>query len=358
MGIKNLSVLIHEKAPNAYVNITMPSLSGKRVAIDGHNLIYRLFSVHLKEEINKTNILSDEVNRENVVQKWILSFIDHGIMWVENGISPIFVFDGGHLDEKEKTKMKRIELKKKSREKAREILEEIKNNDIFTLEEKKITEAKHHLSMDISLKFDEIKLLQTRLEDFGFPVFVAENDAEQLCSMLALEKKVDAVFSADMDTLTYGCPLLITDIDKYSGSGTILLNCIKMEEILHGFDMNYQTFVDLCIMCGCDYNENIPKVGCKRAFHLMEEFGSIDNLPKTYDIGILNHQRCREIFSYSETGIDDQCMLMKGIKTSQNMKEYKWRENKLLFALKQMPQQSHSPRKYISRPNNVKIVIV
>lgn len=357
MGIKNLSVLINDKAPDAYKKINMPCFSGKRVAIDGHNLIYRLFSIYLKDEINKTDVINQEVNRDNVVNKWILSFIDHGIMWIENGITPVFIFDGIHLNEKEKTKNKRIEVKKKSREKAKDILEEIKSKDIFDLDEKKIAEAKHHMAMDISLKSDEIKLLQSRLIDYGFPVIIAQNDAEQLCSMLALEHKVEAVFSADMDTLTYGCPLIVTEIDKYSGNGTILLSCIELEKILKGFDMDYKSFVDLCIMCGCDYNENIPKIGCKRAFSLIEQFGSIENLPKQYDTNILNYERCREIFSYYDTQITDEQLNMKAIQTSYNTKEYKWRENKLNYAMKQLPIPSNSNKKYVSRPNNVVIII-
>ena len=55
-------------------------------------------------------------------------------------------------------------------------------------------------------------------------------------------------------------------------------------------------------MCGTDYNDNIPKIGPKNAFKLINEFKSIEKIKevKDYDISILNHVRVRELFSFSE----------------------------------------------------------
>lgn len=42
--------------------------------------------------------------------------------------------------------------------------------------------------------------------------------------------------------------------------------------------MTHQEFVDLCILCGCDYTNTIGGMGPKTAFNLIKECGSIENV--------------------------------------------------------------------------------
>ena len=35
---------------------------------------------------------------------------------------------------------------------------------------------------------------------------------------------------------------------------------IDLSKVLEGFEMTYTEFVDMCILCGCDYCENLPRV--------------------------------------------------------------------------------------------------
>ena len=37
-------------------------------------------------------------------------------------------------------------------------------------------------------------------------------------------------------------------------------------------------FVDICILCGCDYCPTIPKVGPIRAFQYIKQYGSIETM--------------------------------------------------------------------------------
>ena len=47
-------------------------------------------------------------------------------------------------------------------------------------------------------------------------------------------------------------------------------------------------------MCGCDYNENIFRVGPAKAFKLLLKHGNIENVP--LDTTCLNYKFCREQF--------------------------------------------------------------
>jgi len=42
--------------------------------------------------------------------------------------------------------------------------------------------------------------------------------------------------------------------------------------------MNMDEFIDLCILCGCDYTQNIGNVGPVKAFKLIQEHKTIENV--------------------------------------------------------------------------------
>ena len=42
--------------------------------------------------------------------------------------------------------------------------------------------------------------------------------------------------------------------------------------------MNMEEFIDLCILCGCDYTNTIQGMGPKTAYNLMRECGSIEKV--------------------------------------------------------------------------------
>ena len=51
--------------------------------------------------------------------------------------------------------------------------------------------------------------------------------------------------------------------------------------MLEGFEMNMDEFIDLCIMCGCDYTKSIGGIGPVKAFKLIKDEGNIENVLET-----------------------------------------------------------------------------
>ena len=51
-------------------------------------------------------------------------------------------------------------------------------------------------------------------------------------------------------------------------------------------------------MCGTDYNENVPNIGPKKAYKLLQKYKTIDGISENteLDVSILNHERGRELF--------------------------------------------------------------
>ena len=68
MGISELTTkIIRTHTPQAFISVSITNFSGKRIAVDAHNLIYRIFAVVLKNHVIKTNIVKDDLNREKMV---------------------------------------------------------------------------------------------------------------------------------------------------------------------------------------------------------------------------------------------------------------------------------------------------
>jgi flap endonuclease-1 len=55
--------------------------------------------------------------------------------------------------------------------------------------------------------------------------------------------------SEDMDSLTFGSTHLLRGFNSKKEP----ISQINLQEVLDGFEMNMDEFIDLCILCGCDY---------------------------------------------------------------------------------------------------------
>jgi flap endonuclease-1 len=106
----------------------------------------------------------------------------------------------------------------------------------------------------------------------GVPVVDAPCEAESSCAALCAAGKVFAVGTEDMDALTFRTPKLLRKL-TYSQAGgkgkdgkakekqpVIEIDCEKM---LSEMKLSYDQFVDLCILCGCDYCSTIKGIGPK-----------------------------------------------------------------------------------------------
>ena len=77
-----------------------------------------------------------------------------------------------------------------------------------------------------------------------------------------------------MDSLTFGTNYLLRGFNSKKEPVTQ----IDLKMVLEGFGMNMDEFIDLCIMCGCDYTHNIGGIGPVKAFNLIKEETTIENV--------------------------------------------------------------------------------
>ena len=101
--------------------------------------------------------------------------------------------------------------------------------------------------------------------------------------------QVYATATEDMDALTFRTPKLLRKLtySQTAGKGkdgkarekqpVIELDT---EKVLTELGLSYDQFVDLCILCGCDYCSTIKGIGPKTALALIREHKSIENVLK------------------------------------------------------------------------------
>jgi 5'-3' exonuclease len=327
MGIKNLNKFLEKNCKEVFENILIDDFDNQWIAVDISIYMYQHMAVALNTICNQTNFLVEELNREAVIQLWINKTIESLMKWVAYNIKPVIVFDGQPCDEKTTILEGRRKEKDLKREKIKYLKEQLKI-DPFLFPHASIIDLKNEIASLIEFSPEEKLLYFNVIKSLGFPCLQSKYEAEQLCSMLCLEGYVKAVHTKDTDVLVYGCPIMIKKFsdevktDEY-GFTTPLLECVKIEKVLTGLKINHETFTDLCIMSGCDYNISIKRLGPCNAFKYLQKYKKIEDIPvkelqkygKKDNIVIdpksLNYEFCRNQFKFveSESLIDNDYKL-------------------------------------------------
>jgi 5'-3' exonuclease len=221
----------------------------------------------------------------------LLGFI---LTWVGSGVTPIFIFDGDHLPDKIETQTKRRRQNQTTQLRIDQITTASQSDPGLDLR----ADLGRHLSNLKDLNQEDQSILQQVLDGIGVPWLQAVGEGEHLCSVLCMEGHVGGVWSVDTDNLAYGCPLLITGFASSSRGRARVMECVRLDRIHAGLGLSQPTFLDLCIMAGCDHNTKIPGLSIETIYTTIAHYKSIDNLPPTYRVEGLRHIRCREIFGF------------------------------------------------------------
>ncbi|KAL1953452.1 hypothetical protein VTO42DRAFT_2790 [Malbranchea cinnamomea] len=185
---------------------------------------------------------------------------------VDNGIKPLYVFDGAPPKLKSGELAKRIARKNEAAEAHQEALETGTAEDVEKFSRRTVRVTREHNA--------ECKRL---LKLMGVPYIDAPTEAEAQCAVLARAGKVYAAASEDMDTLCFDAPILLRHL-TFSEQRKEPIVEIRLDKVLDGLGMDRKQFVDLCILLGCDYLDPIPKVGPNTALKLIRDHGSLEKV--------------------------------------------------------------------------------
>ena len=255
MGIRGLNNLIKKYAPDAISEKEINFYKGSKVAIDCSILLYKF-----KYASRTSN--SHIIGIANRIKYYFM-----------NGILPVFVFDGTPPEAKKIVLVKR----QANKERMYVRLEQLRERNPDTNEEKKLIndEIEKITSQLIVIKKKDVEECKEFLEMSGIPYCTAPEDAEKYCAFLQRNGLVDYTVTDDTDATTFGCKkILKTGISRY-------ITEIDTEMILSKFEMSMDSFIDFCILSGCDYTEPIAQIGPVTSFNLIKKHKTIEEVLKT-----------------------------------------------------------------------------
>ena len=269
MGIKNLKKTIQKHAPGAITDFNLCDLRNSKIAVDSSILLYKYRYTYTTDNFH------------------IMGFVIKITEFLENGIKPVFVFDGAAPEAKKETLDKRSVIRENNKLKIEELKEQRNaieipkdiNVDEYIFsddDQTEITENVKELRKINGLinkiqknilyvnRIHSIEVMEL-LEILGIPFYKAPADAEETCAYLQKNDIVDYVMTEDTDSLVFGANKVLF--------GNKIYNLTKT---LEEMDLTYDEFVDFSILCGCDYTCTIPKVGPVSALQIIKKYHTIE----------------------------------------------------------------------------------
>jgi 5'-3' exonuclease len=304
MGIKNLNKFLQKHTPQSFREISLQKYAGKRIAID--------VTLYLFEY------------KKNYRDNWIAQFLRLVMCLQKHNITCVFIYDTKAPAEKNRKKLERKQTRLRAEQRAYEIDMAIENylehgepskillDMMHKKGHKKLLSSTNALvsaidmnviqkelsrqqSVSIYLTRYDIDTSKEVLDSLGIPHYNSETEAETLCAYLCCYNLVDAVLSNDTDVMVYGTPIFLSKISLRHETVTE----IKVDALCESIQLSLESFRDFCIMCGCDYNTNMHRIGPEKAYKLLMEHTSLENIQKLkkHDTSCLNFERVREIFT-------------------------------------------------------------
>ncbi|PSP75320.1 flap endonuclease-1 [Halobacteriales archaeon QS_1_68_20] len=259
----------------AVESVPFDELDGTLVAVDAHNWLYRYLTTTVRftdEDAYTTADGTEVANLIGVVQ---------GLpKLLENGLTPVFVWDGGVVDLKEEE----IEQRREERERREEQLEDAREAgdalEVARLESQtqRLTDVIHETTREL-------------LDRLGVPMIEAPAEGEAQAAHMARRGDVDYAGTEDYDALLLGAPLTLRQLTSRGDP-----ELMDFEATLQRHDVTWEQLVDAAILMGTDFNEGVHGYGPKTAVDAVKEHGDLWGVFDAEDVYVEHADRIRELF--------------------------------------------------------------
>lgn len=335
MGINKLIPTLRKLCPNAITKITsLEQYRGKVFAIEVSSFMYKYFYRHKKRNENSpsfeqdtfvgldTTVIEKDITDEELLRgtEFIEDFILQYKMLSTNGIKVIYVFDGSPAIEKqeehEDRKRKRDLIDKSVEETKIKIakLESIQSVpiisvpsiapvinsdvtiqpliDLIVIRPETIPIEQQIISLKKDLLSKQNRQGKPQQNDYdnlratfcsmSIPYVDAIADGEQTCVLLCNLGFADVCVSDDTDPICFGAPITLLNLES-NNRKTMPTQEVVLKKVLSGLGMTMKSFVDFCILCGCDYCGTIKGIGEMKAYKYILNYGSIEKFLDSFE---------------------------------------------------------------------------
>jgi flap endonuclease-1 len=275
MGNSDLRQLAHLE------DVPFADLSGSVVAVDAHNWLYRYLTTTVKFTRTSAYTTSDGEEVANLI-----GIVTGLTKFLENGITPVFVFDGGTTSLKDAE----VAARREQRERYEDQLDEARESGAAAEEIAKLESRTQRLTDTIQ------ETSRGLLSLLDVPVVEAPAEGEAQAAYMARKGDVDFVGTEDYDALLLGAPLTLRQLTS-SGDPELM----HFEATLADHDLTWERLVDVAILMGTDFNEGIAGVGPKTAVKLVREHGDLWGALEARGDHVERADRIRELFLNPDT---------------------------------------------------------
>jgi len=242
--------------------IEIKDLKDKVIAIDAYNTLYQFLTTI--RQMDGTPLMDKNGN----ITSHLSGLFYRNINLLQEGIKPVYVFDGKPPE----LKQEEIKKRREAKEMAEQKYEEAK-------EKKDVDSMKKYGGRFVKITDQIIEQSKEILEAMGIPVIQAPSEGEAEAATLAREGMVWAAASQDYDSLLYATPYLIRNLTsprrKKTKSGLyidIKPELIEFQAVVRALEIDKDQLICLAILVGTDYNPGgIKGLGQKRALEIVQK---------------------------------------------------------------------------------------
>jgi len=281
VGVQLGDIVLKEK-------LEISSLAGRRVAIDAHNALYQFLSIIRQRDGTP---LMDYKGR---VTSHLSGLFYRTARLIEEGVKPVYVFDGKPPALKGRTLGERHDVRSAAAEKWEEA-------------KKKGDEAgaRKYAMASTRLTFAMIEESKLLLKAMGVPVVQAPGEGEAQAAWMAHAALVDFCASQDFDSLLFGAPKLVRNLTmsgkrKLPGKDVYVdvePELIDLNASLKALGIDRKRLVWIGILVGTDFNEGVKGIGPKKALKIVKEAATLKAaVAKSGGVFEVEPERVEEIF--------------------------------------------------------------
>lgn len=283
MGIKNLnSVLKHY---NTFPKTQIKYLNSSIIGVDFSLFLYRFI-----------------YNQNNPIE----CFLRQIQMFFKYNILPVYVLDGNAPEEKDTTLEKRAYKRQKIYQEIQKLQEQKNNSEnnnyLINLQIKKLEKKCVLFSNDL------INDILYFFHIIGVPVIQENYESDWILAQLNKNNLIDYILSEDSDLLTFGANRVLKNFSIREETCQIY----SIHSILKHLNITKNQFIDMCILCGCDYSPKVKGMNCPKSFQLISNHKNAENIQKLNEynhINLQNIQKARDIFKKEIT--NDLLLILK-----------------------------------------------
>jgi flap endonuclease-1 len=256
-----MGVQISEIIPKKEIEIS--SLKDKVVAIDAYITLYQFLTTIRQPDGTPL------MDKNGQTTSHLSGLFYRNINLLQEGIKPVYIFDGISPELKQVEIERRSEAKKIAEEKYKEAKERDDKDSM-----------KKYGGRFVKITDEIIEQSKELLDSLGIPYIQAHSEGEAEAATLAKTGKAYAAASQDYDALLYATPYLIRNLTsarrKKLPSGLyidIKPELIEFQDVVNKLEIDRDQLICLAILVGTDYNPGgIKGLGQKRALEIVQKY--------------------------------------------------------------------------------------